>query len=220
MTVTRSHMNLPRSALVAWGGSLALALATAPARAALITETVNGMPIVLDTSNNVQWLDAADTLGMSPSTALATFPGYSLATVKQVDSLWESMGMLASNLPTTGDSSFTYDDSSYTPGQTFGSTMGLTYFKYAVFAAPSWEQQGWGNYLDDEGTGWNQISIDARNPLHLGSAGTDLVFNPLLNPLSTAVSGDFDMLVESVPEPTSALLVLSGLFALAIRRRR
>lgn len=207
-----------RGAALAAFAALALAIAT-PAHAALIGETVAGQSVTLDTSTSLQWLNASNTLGLSSGAALANFPGYQLATLSEVEQLFEDAGVPAADVPSG-------TDTNPAPGDLLVSTLG--YSNVTTFGIPDtqyWDYLvngllggGTAPYSDD------LLSAEIRNS-GLGSPGVYLSLNPSIFTPDQSSSLYFDFLVEpvSAPEPASLPILATALLAFAfiprLRRR-
>jgi hypothetical protein len=208
---------LCHSALRAVVSSAAIAMPVRPAHAALVTETVSGELVTVDTSTGLTWLDASKTLGLSPDSALADFPGYHLASESQVVTLLEDAGMPAADLP-NGSTANTG------PGDLLAATLGYSLSPWVQYFGPtaaSWEYESWGWFLDPSGKSADQFFIDARNP-PLGAEGTYASAALLQDSLFVSGSNNFDFLVmparSEAPEPTTLAMLGVGLATLGAWR--
>jgi hypothetical protein len=195
----------------------AAALVAPPAHAALMTETVSGQPVTVDTSTGLAWLDASKTLGLSPNTALADFPGFQFASESQVITLLKDAGMPAADLPNGSTASTA-------PGDLLAATLGYSlspWVPYFGSAAATWEYESWGWFLDSSGTSADEFFIDVRNP-PLGAEGTYTMAYLLHDSPVVASSNNFDFLVmqakSEAPEPASVAILGAALASLGAWR--
>jgi hypothetical protein len=182
-----------------------------PAQATLID--LGG--VTRDSDQGIDWLDLTETNGLSVNDALAMFPGWGTADGSQV------CGFVRQAVPTGLDPSF-YRCGGGSPVQFSG-------------ARPPWEQIGlwgftskgmsnslWGN--NEEGTaGIFRIGLDTGGVdiWTLTTSGTPAgSYRSIGVDFNTATAGIGVFLVRPIPEPSTALLLATGLATLAAVRRR
>jgi PEP-CTERM motif len=203
-----------RAALAALASIAVLALA-APAHATLIGETVGGQSVTLDTATNLQWLDASNTLGLSSNAALADFAGYQLATLSEVEQLFEDAGVPAADVPNGADTNPAPGDLLVsTLGYSYLSTFGLPYTQFWDYLVNGLLGGGTGLYSDD------LLTAEVRNS-GLGSPGVYLALYSSNFAPDQSSSLYFDFLVKpaSVPEPASLPILATALLGFAFIRR-
>ena len=194
--------------------SAAVLLSTAPAGATLID--LGGF--TRDTSTGLDWLDVTATQGASVDQVFAGVGGFiaagwSYATTAELCGLFGALGDPISNCPST--SLLVFDTLSSSSATTLTSLLGNTSFgadpggSYGFFDS--------GNFSSNlAGVGCIQASA-----VNCFTANTDVAV--ALQDWTNAGAGNAiigSFLVRPVPEPTTALLVGSGLVALGLSRSR
>lgn len=194
--------------------SLFMTMATiTSAHATLIGEEANGQSVTLDTASDLLWLDASNTLGLSSNAALADFPGYQLATLSEVEQLFEDAGVPAADVPA----------GRYTnpaPGDLLVSTLGYTYL--TTFGIPDtayWDYDVDGLLAGSSADDLEEVEV--RNS-GLGDPGVYMIpYSNVFLP-SQSSSNYFVFLVAqatTVPEPASLSLFATALLGLLVLRR-
>jgi PEP-CTERM motif-containing protein len=178
-------------------------------------QSVGDHLIVYDPTANLEWLTLTDTLGESPSTALAANPGFSLATPDQVLTLFSDAG-----------GGFTaYDGNNRNTNPDLATATAI----YQFFGATNFANFGGGQseaqldgHVARPGSNpavYDEYMVDLRTTFSFPGGAAEFISLGNCYQCSASLEANF-LVRNAVPEPATMLLIGGGAVILGAARRR
>jgi len=171
--------------------------------------------IVYDPTANLEWLTLTDTLGESPSEALAANPGFSLATPDQVLALFADAG--------GGFTAYDGNNRNTNPDLATATAIyqffGATYF--TDFGGGQSEAQIYGN-VSRPGSSpsvYDMYFVDLRTTFSFPGGAAEFISLGNCYQCSSSLEANYLVRAGPVPEPSTMLLIGSAMILGAAGRR-
>jgi len=163
--------------------------------------------ITRDTETGLDWLDLSATINFSYEEILIKlqqdeqYKGFRYADMAEIETLWHNAGIF--------DFSNTYVPENFLPIKNFIPLIGAT-SSFGVFSIGIYGEQTMGGYQ-------RTASLQYWDDIQSGKA--NLIYNGILPTLASSSHGSYLVKEQNtVPEPSTFILIISGLFLSLVRK--